>query len=110
MKIKPGCKTVFSLSDDPLPPDISFKPRKRDFTSFEKNQLSNYVFAYRGITKPGYNAYLIQDQRPIPLPSRIGGSFLAGPVTPGMAKFEIPDTLNMPSTWNRFFNMSFSPE
>jgi hypothetical protein len=93
VKIKPGCKTVFSLNDDPLPPDISFKSRKNEFTSFEKKQLSNYVFAYRGITKPGYNAYLVQYQKPIPLPSRSGGSFLAGPVTPGMAKFEIPGYL-----------------
>ena len=92
--IKTGCKTVFSLSDDPVPSDVSVKPRNRDFTTFEKNQLSNYVFSYRGITKPGYNAYLIQDQKPIPLPSGTGGAFLAGPLKQGMARFEIPGYLD----------------
>ncbi|MHC1774201.1 MAG: carboxypeptidase-like regulatory domain-containing protein [Lentimicrobium sp.] len=107
VKIKPGCKTVFSLSDDPVPPDVSFTPRKNEFTSFEKKLLSNYVFAYRGITKPGYNAYLIQDQKPIPLPSRTGGSFLAGPVKPGMAKFEIPGYLEHAFNLEPLFQYEF---
>jgi hypothetical protein len=106
---KPGCKTIFSLSDDPLPPDISYKPRKWDFTSSEKNQLSNYVFSYRGTTKPGYNAYLIQYQKPIPLPSRSGGSFLAGPVTPGTARFEIPGYLTHVFDLEPGFQYEFLP-
>jgi alpha-2-macroglobulin len=107
VKIKPGCKTVFSLSDDPVPPDVSSKPRKNEFTSFEKKLLSNYVFAYRGITKPGYNAYLIQDQKPVPLPSRKGGSFLAGPVKTGMAKFEIPGYLEHAFSLEPLFQYEF---
>jgi hypothetical protein len=62
-----GQKTIFSLDEDLTAAYVKTVIRENKFSNAEIQNLSMYVFTYRGISIPGANSYLEQYQRIIPL-------------------------------------------
>ncbi len=85
-----GQKTIFSLDEDLTAAYVKTVIRENKFSNAEIQNLSMYVFTYRGISIPGANSYLEQYQRIIPLQQQRMNRFTAGPLGGGTTWFRVP--------------------
>ncbi len=90
LECKAGMKTIFSFSEEVEARYVLSKPRTRNFTFEEIQNLSKYVLAYRGFSVPGYNTYLEHGFRIFPLTDASKKRVLVGPVDESFTRFRMP--------------------